>query len=141
MATKRFFMVHHDDFKNLLNLNVLVPFLNKRHLLTSGEMEQLMSPSRTRQEKIRDLVNIMCIKGDQAPSLFIKCVRDATEHIAHSDLAEKLESWLLKNSTTDMLIASSGSEPTSSSQQPSNEQQPKSRATTIQDDCKCVYLY
>ncbi len=128
MATKRFFMAHNVDFDSDLNLNELLPHLNKQ-LLTSDEMEKLMLPSRTRKEKILELIKIMCIKGDQAPSLFIECVRGAAEHLPHSNLSDKLESWLLQNSATDTLATSSGSEPT---------QQPTSRANTIQGHCVSI---
>ncbi len=138
-STKRFFMVHHVDFNSYLNLEELLPHLNDQQLLTSNEMEKLMLKSLTRQEKILELVKIMCIKGDRAPSLFTKCVRDAAEHLPHSDLADKLEDWLnINNSATDTLGTSSGSEPMSRFPQPSkssSEKQPAPRDNTIQGHC------
>ncbi|XP_064399637.1 NACHT, LRR and PYD domains-containing protein 5-like [Halichondria panicea] len=98
-------------------------------------MEKLMMKSLTRKEKILELVKIMCIKGDRAPSLFTKSVRDAAEHLPHSDLADKLENWLINNSATVTLATSSGSELTSRSQQPnklSSEKQPAPGDNTIQ---------
>ncbi len=138
MATNRFFMVHHVDFNRDLNLKELLPHLNEQQLLTSDEMEKLMMKSLTRKEKILELVKIMCIKGDRAPSLFTKSVRDAAEHLPHSDLADKLENWLINNSATVTLATSSGSELTSRSQQPnklSSEKQPAPGDNTIQGHC------
>ena len=142
---KRFFMDHHVDFNSYLNLEELLPHLNKQQLLTSDEMDKLMLPSQTRQEKTCELVKIMCIKGDRAPSLFVKCVRDAAEHLPHSDLADKLENWLINNQSatglTDTLATSSGSEPTSHSPQPSkpsSEKQPAPRDNTINPRSHCV---
>ncbi len=48
---------------------------------------------QTRKKKIEYLVGIMGTKGDDAPSLFITCVRDANEHIAHPKLADRMEKW------------------------------------------------
>ncbi len=48
----------------------------------------------TRKKKIKHLVKIICIKGDQAPFLFIECVQNAKEHFPHPELADKMEKWL-----------------------------------------------
>lgn len=89
----KFFMAHHVDFVNFLNVDEMIPFLNKQALLTPDEMETLCL-HQTRKKKIEYLVTIMGIKGDPAPSLFIKCVRDAKEHRAHPKLADTMEKWL-----------------------------------------------
>ena len=92
-AKKGFFMAHHVDFVNCLNVDEVIPFLNKQQLLTPDEMETLYF-HQTRGKKIGYLVGIMGTKGYRAPSLFIECVRDAKKHIAHPELADKMEKWL-----------------------------------------------
>ena len=92
-------MAHHDDFVNNLNLDVLIPKLNSEEMLTFDEME-LLNLSQTTQQKIQQFVQIMCRKGKRAPELFLQCLRPATEHLPHSDLADKMEQWLRKHSNS-----------------------------------------
>ena len=91
---ERFFIVHHEDFENGLNLNVLIPKLNAMEMLILEEMELLTLPRSSSQTKIQQFVQIMCRKGEKAPDLFLGCLRSAADHLPHSDLADKMEQWL-----------------------------------------------
>ena len=91
-------MVHHDDLESCLNLEVLTSKLTSGGMLTFDEMESLNLAGQTTRSKIQRLVQIMCRKGKRAPKLFLQCLRSATDHLSHSDLADKMEQWLREHS-------------------------------------------
>ena len=94
---ERFFVAHQDDFTTCLNLDVLIPKLNSKEMLTIDEMEML-NLCQTTQRKTQQFVQIMCRKGEKAPDLFLQCLRSATDHLPHSDLVDKMEQWLREHS-------------------------------------------
>ncbi len=82
-------MIHNEDMRRLLNVTEVKPFLNKQ-LLTPDQMERLeLCP--TRYDKVDYLVRILGIKGHEAPSLFIECVKQAKEHKGHDELVKIME--------------------------------------------------
>ena len=118
-------MAHHADFESNLNVDALISKLNSRSMLTYGEMERLISPQTT-QNKIIQLIQILCKKGSRAPYLFIECLRSATDHLAHSDLADKMEQWLKEHPQPGSRSISAAATSTPGPQQPEPAPDPRS---------------
>ena len=94
LAWERVFTVHHEKFNTFLNLGPLLPKLNSRELLSRDELDQLTLPTITREQKIKNLVQILNTKGQRAPAIVIECLRNETNHPSHSDLADSMEEFL-----------------------------------------------
>lgn len=69
----------------------LVPFLRKRQLLTSDEVECITgNPNLTRAECNHRIIASLCYCGSRAVEDFIRCLIEEREHLAHHELAYKL---------------------------------------------------
>jgi hypothetical protein len=89
--SERFILSNHEVIKKRINLDELVPKLYNRQLLTSDEREELLFEQKERYKKKTRLIEIVSSKGDAAPWLLIECLREANEHLPHSELAGILE--------------------------------------------------
>ena len=84
----------HDDFRKSLHLLEILPFLNKRSLLTSNEMETLQGTTSTNQQKVdKLLLEILPRKGMNVLTQLVECLHESKPGTgsAHVELAEKLE--------------------------------------------------
>ena len=76
---------------SLLNLPSLVPVLNKYHLLTQTDNYTLINQLIPPEERASALMYVMLpSKGPGAYELFVKCLKEETEHLGHQELARRL---------------------------------------------------
>ena len=81
------------EILELLNINVICPYLFKQHLATSAEQkEYLLSSPATPTEKKNKLIFIwLQQKGDDSLSRFIEALKEsANEEPTHETLASKI---------------------------------------------------
>ena len=80
-----------------LNVNSLIPYLQCEDLLTSEELEFLVSAHRTNFDKKQFLLSILPSKGENAHKKFIRCLSQDTEHSGHADLVKMLTNTKLSS--------------------------------------------
>ena len=74
---------------HLLDLDTLIPNLNKYHLLTKANMYDLKNRLVPLTERANALVyQILPSKGPGAFTLFVKCLQEEKEHMGHQTLAK-----------------------------------------------------
>ena len=79
------------DIESDLDVDIILPHLLKRHLLTKDQEEHL-NLSRTRTKKARDLITWLPKKGTESFDLFTTCLIDSSKgHKSHLELAKKLK--------------------------------------------------
>ena len=81
---------HHDRLINCLNVNALLPHLDRKRLLTPSENEILYSMRTTPIEQASYLLRILPGKGENGFKLFLECLRDEKDHLGHEDLVKCL---------------------------------------------------
>ena len=73
---------------DLLNLDTLIPYLNKYQLLTQDNMYDLKNPLVPPNKRANELVyHILPSKGPRGFILFVKCLQEETQHLGHQTLA------------------------------------------------------
>ena len=71
----------------LLDIDTLIPLLNKYHLLTQNNMYDLQNRLVPPTERASALVHhILPSKGSEAFTLFVKCLQEEKEHLGHQEL-------------------------------------------------------
>lgn len=88
---KKLFRRNRVYLEKHINVDTLRSHLNEEGLLTSSEHETLLMP-KTSKEKSSLLLNWLETKGPNGPLLFVKCLRNETEHNAHKEIIELVES-------------------------------------------------
>lgn len=77
----------------LLDIDTLIPLLNKYHLLTQTNMYDLKNRLVAFIERANLLVyHILPSKGPGAFTLFVKCLQEEKEHRGHQKLAQLFSS-------------------------------------------------
>ena len=72
-----------------LDLDILIPKLNKYHLLTQANMYDLKNRQVDSTKRANALVyQILPNKGPGAFALFVKCLQEEKEHMGHQTLAK-----------------------------------------------------
>ena len=90
-ATKREILNHHySDFMHYINVRQLLHRLIPKRLLTSEEVDYLSNSTRTEQECIRYLLEVIPRKGPNAFDLFVTSLSEEKDHRGHQYLAKKL---------------------------------------------------
>ena len=79
------------DVIALVNVEVLLPFLQQHQLVTADEESYLSSLMYSSRQKARWLLCFIKHKGDGALQLLLCCLHLAHEHKGHKDLADKLK--------------------------------------------------
>ena len=79
------------DFTALVNMESLLPFLQKHNLVTGNEEHHLMNMNYSSTEKAQMLLGYLKHKGDGCLQNFLCCLNSADEHMGHKELAEKLK--------------------------------------------------
>ena len=79
------------DVTALVNMEVLLPFLQQHQLVTVDEESYLSSLMYSSWEKARWLLSYIKHKGDGALQLLLCCLHLAHEHTGHKDLADILK--------------------------------------------------
>ena len=85
------------DFTVLVNMESLVPFLQKHHLLTSNEEYDLLNIIYSPNKRAQMLLGFLKHKGDGCLQKFLCCLNSADEHTGHKELAEKLKGTMQSN--------------------------------------------
>ena len=81
----------HVILNNLLDVNTILPYMNRYQLLTRDENEKLTNPYTTTSDKVNYLVEILPRKGNGWLDKFILCLDDSTEGTGHSKIIEELK--------------------------------------------------
>ena len=118
--SQSFILSSHEAIKKRVNLDVLVPKLYNKGLLTNDEREELLFEQREPHKRKKRLVEIIASKGDTAPRLLIECLRVANEHLPHSELATILEHSLQSHSVSSEPVDTANQRPVSSHSAASN---------------------
>ena len=88
------------DFTVLINMESLLPFLQKHNLVTSNEDYHLRNIIYSPTERAQKLLGYLQHKGDGCLQKFLCCLNSADEHTGHKDLAEKLKR-IMQSSSID----------------------------------------
>ena len=83
-------MKYNSELMKSLNVNSLLPHLQCEQLLTSAEVDFLISTQKTNYDKKQYLLSILPSKGENAYERFVRCLSQDTEHSGHADLVKKL---------------------------------------------------
>ena len=84
----------HDIIKDL-NMEMLVPHLMQKKLLTMNEYHELITcPSWKRSEHF--ILKVLPTKGEEGFKQFMECLKDEDEHLGHQHLFQLLESYKVK---------------------------------------------
>ena len=75
---------------NLVNLETLVPVLNKYNVITKEESEHLLNTNLPSRQRKRDLTTFLESKGTSGHSLFLRALKEETEHCGHKELHDLL---------------------------------------------------
>ena len=73
-----------------INLNELMPFLQKHRLLTNDENYRLTNPTTAPGEAAQLLLCILKSKGDGTLQKFLCSLNSARQHLGHEDIATEL---------------------------------------------------
>ena len=90
------------DFEKLLNthqplmvkrlkLLSLVPYLNRYHLLTEDESEQLQNNHLTENDRIMKLISLLKRKGLEGYQKFLQALEEEPEHLGHKEVLQALK--------------------------------------------------
>ena len=88
---QRIFRKHHPDLRHYLNTSSILPYLSKHSLVTADQLEELTLPVLTNSRKVDLLLNWLPRSTVDFLEKFILCLREADDHLAHTELAGKLE--------------------------------------------------
>ncbi len=83
-----------------LNIDSLLPHLQKERLLTHEEFEALIHPLKTGLEKKNILLSILPSKGEHAYDRFLTCLTNSDDHSGHSYLVKLLTSIIPSKSVS-----------------------------------------
>ena len=88
---QRVFRKHHPDLRHYLNTSSILPYLSKHSLVTADQFEELTLPVLTNSRKVDLLLNWLPRSTVDFLEKFVLCLREADDHLAHAELAGKLE--------------------------------------------------
>ena len=79
-----------------INLNELMPFLQKHGLVTNDENYHLTSAATAPGQGAQQLLQILKSKGDGTLQKFLCCLNSERQHLGHKDVAIKLTELMNK---------------------------------------------
>ena len=88
---------YHSKLRMELNVPLLLPYLNKHHLITAKVHDELTQQTITHASKVDRLVAELPMRGVDFLERFIKCLRESVEEEpgnSHEEIAEILEKEL-----------------------------------------------
>ena len=97
---KKAIQKHYKEMMDL-SLELLVPLIYGKKLLTENEKQKLLSQhNKTRSERILLLLHLLDTKGPLAHRLFVKCLQsESRSHPTHKELYDKLTSFSVPTAT------------------------------------------
>lgn len=86
------FVAYRDKLIDCINMDTLISYLFKEKLVTWNEYRTLINTKMSQREKNQYFVSeVLPSKGEEAFDRFIVCLKEATEHPCHAELAKQLE--------------------------------------------------
>lgn len=73
-----------------INMNSLIPYMNKYKVLMKNERFYLNDPSKYPSDKVTYLLNVLDTKDDKTVNNFLKALREEKQHPGHSKLCSLL---------------------------------------------------
>ena len=86
----------HVEMRIHLDPQIILPNLNRANLLTPNENSFLQNPSKTKDEKVDKIKDLLPTKGEGWWDKFIKCLKETTQGTGHSTLIKCLKDALEK---------------------------------------------
>lgn len=80
----------HPELNDHINMNCLLPYLNKYKILTGDERFYLSDASKAPSEKVNYLLHLLEGKGSNAVDNFLRALRAEKKHSGHSMLCSLL---------------------------------------------------
>ena len=74
----------------MINLQALMPYLHRHHLLTKHQTDMLLNSTLTEYHRKQELISILLSKGDEGCRRFLDAVSEEPEHLGHSEIAAML---------------------------------------------------
>jgi len=85
------------DLATSVNMDTLLPFLQRHRLVTCDESYQLGNIMHASSRKAQILLNGLKQKGNTCLQRFLCCLNSAYEHIGHEEIADKLKQIMRSN--------------------------------------------
>lgn len=106
----------YPDIEKGLNVELILPHLQKYKLVTSAQVESLKSSSKSRASKLQELITSLSSKTEHSFVIddFINCLVDSTEgqiHHPHYVLAEQLKAERVKEGEMDLFVEAHSGRP------------------------------
>ena len=73
-----------------INMNSLIPYMNKYKVLMKNERFHLNDPSKYPSDKVTYLLNVLDRKDDKTVNNFLKALKEEKRHPGHSKLCSLL---------------------------------------------------
>ena len=94
---EKIFRKHNVELSRLLNIDLLLPYLNQHGLLTRDEHEDLINPLHTSATKVSKLLVWLPRKGSRFLYRFIYCLQQSAEECpSHKELEDCLQRTIRK---------------------------------------------
>ena len=77
-----------------INLMSLLPHLNAHSLLSDAENQEMQMGTISEYNRILKLLTALVKKGEDGFRKFISSLKQASDHLSHREVAEKLEQYL-----------------------------------------------
>jgi len=74
------------EMNKYINLDCLLPYLNRHKILTRSERSLFKNSSKSQNEKIADLLQVLDGKDNGTVLKFIQALKEETEHVGHKKL-------------------------------------------------------
>ena len=87
---------HHNDFRETLNVQALLPLMTKNDLLTVQECQEITCKAIDAEKIDQLVIHVLPRKGKLACQKFIKCLESEKQHSGHPELVEKLKQTVAK---------------------------------------------
>ena len=88
---ERIFRQLHPDLRRYVNASSILPYLSRHSLINSTQLEELTLPVLTNTKKVDLLLNWLPKSTADFLDKFVQCLKEASDHLAHAELAAKLE--------------------------------------------------
>ena len=98
---------HFSMLQRELNVSVLLPYLNKHHMITTDLYEELTLQTTTNAAKVDRLVAELLKRREDYTECLIKCLRESAKEepaTSHAEIANVLEKQLRHQNTSGISL-------------------------------------
>ena len=98
---------HNSMLQRELNVSVLLPYLNKHHMITTDLYEELTLQTTTNAAKVDRLVAELPKRREDYTECLIKCLRESAKEepaTSHAEIANVLEKELRHQNTSGISL-------------------------------------